>query len=127
MKINELRLGNIISGANPEFYGFVRSLDSEGKVYYECLDYPSDNGLFELDDHLFPVKLTEDWLLRFAFKKVITKRSTCFSLGDFHLYQIVLKGELLGYSYQLDDGAGVLLSYVHTLQNFYFSINSVEL
>jgi hypothetical protein len=98
MKANELRLGNLIieDGKQTEF---------NGDFYHWC------------DDIMKPIKLTDELLLKFGFKKIGFK----FIKDGIELLPIrdlYYRGK---FPIKLD------IKYVHQLQNLYFTLIGSEL
>lgn len=108
--------------------------DPEAKVLFEVAAINSlTNTVIEMDDHLTqldyckPIPLTEEWLLKFGFKKT--------EYGLFKNY-IALKNEIKGYwlvyQYSPTVSKGHLLynlnpQFVHQFQNIYYSLTVEEL
>jgi hypothetical protein len=119
MEENELRIGNYIkrkqSGTIVETKQFMLH-DYELK-YFE------------------PIPLTEEWLLKFGFKKSIVKEPWFernkielfkYSKGDFFLLGRYNTAYGIGL-HDIWDGMEINLQYVHQLQNLYFALTAEEL
>jgi hypothetical protein len=132
MKVNELRIGNYITEPNNE--------DKEPfkiwGIYYE----ERNNKVNNLPITYFkPILLTEEWLLRFGFKKV----PTYFEEVRFGIeYHLTVKSDVEFIIEYFDDFSCAILGskddigitpllencrYVHQLQNLYFALTGEEL
>ena len=129
MKANELRIGNYI-----EFDSSVRTLVIEDEQGFIEVRSIGESGVNEWSDYGAsgcvsnpkPVPLTEDWLIKFGFKKkkqpgrlydyYYYLNGFYYSFIDFH--NIVYKNKSL---------EGVELKHVHQLQNLYFALTGEEL
>ena len=134
MEANELRIKNLV-------------YHKDGNIYYEiwCVDlYMCD---INIDDYqgditicnvpyknIKPIPLTEEWLLKFGFKKYKyslnfkIKANKYWSLGE--LKQGYLKIKLIKTSKWRVENFGnksVFLYSVHQLQNLYFALTGEEL
>ena len=123
MKANELRLGNLVTATlTNEIYeigiwalrviedgNYQNSYDTETKVYKA-------------------IPLTEEWLLKFGFKKQLDKS---FAKNDFSIFldkrfktNLFLQEnqeDFKWFSYELK------VEYIHQLQNLYFALTGEEL
>lgn len=137
MKASELRIGNLIEWED-ESHGIVRVTaiksykESEDIIRFEELSGAGEGGA-QLDEFI-PVKLTEEWLLKFGFKvsenKLVYDHPTPAIPEDEH--------KDLGTSYPafffnkrldkwMDCHTRVTIQYVHQLQNLYFALTGEEL
>jgi len=101
MEANELRIGNFV-----EYNGFVRTIVSLN---------------LGTEVNALPIPLTEEWLLKFGFIKVLDY--PCFRLEGLQI-------EFNGFDSQW--GSGLLdektvIKYVHQLQNLFFALKGKEL
>ena len=131
MKINQLRIGNYI-----QKNGLIASVEiingEVDEIFYLGDDfYYSDN----IDD-LREIPLTEEWLLKFGFKKIIyDSEETGYGVGydlehkEFHLsycddfsISISYKKEDIGIVPDIE-----LFRNVHQLQNLYYLLTGEEL
>jgi hypothetical protein len=121
MKANELRIGNYVLDTDDDSLMVVSRLESteytqwnSGDFYNITCKCPNDNyyeGLFK------PIPLTEEWLLKFGFKK-----------NDEGRYDKRMELILENKVYHFKQGwTNVELKYVHQLQNLYFAITGEEL
>jgi hypothetical protein len=109
---NELRIGNWIQDGN-EFEQIT--ID-----HLNCLN----SGRCEYD----PITLTEEWLLKFGFEKVLNqyKKITDVSKDTFKNIPFIIL--FLDNQFQYDDlRFRTNLQYVHQLQNLYFALTGDEL
>lgn len=137
MKANELRIGNLVK-ANYRGISFicdvvkvifneifVKGIMDDDKCEYEFIGDPEkyagkENG-FE------PISLTEEWLLKFGFDKVLPRNDKMYyRLNDYFVIEDS-RVFLLG-----DDAFEILklrqeIKYVHQLQNLYFALTGEEL
>jgi len=112
MKANELRIGNKFILPNGEI----------GTISYHEIRLMS----ISLDPINYkPIPLTEEWLLRFCFKKVRYEKYAHEKLDKLKAYPHVIKD---GYGFYIQ-GAYTLpnIKYVHQLQNLYFALTGEEL
>ena len=114
ISVNELRIGN-----------FVNRLYESGSItdgvyqYTVCVDtFCFNNELGEpLFTDLFPIPLTEEWLVKFGF--------TGWDLGYYTL--LMDRGVFFILT---EDGMTIIsrnVKYVHQLQNLYFALTGEEL
>ena len=115
MKANELRLGNYVC-VTEKYPLKVKIINDEAGI----MSTVSDNSIFITTASLLafkPIPLTEDWLLKFGFKK------------DNNFTWVDLEMELM----QREDGfwiwlgADLYLKHVHQLQNLYHALTRKEL
>jgi hypothetical protein len=108
MKVNELRVGNYVLD---NFFGGVlkiKGISEESNLFY-----------------IRGILLTEEWLLKFGFKKTEWDNSNSYLFVTPGCdYSIVVYSN--GY---LEIGGMVMrkIDYVHQLQNFVFALSGVEL
>lgn len=106
MKANELRIGNLVEYSDGA--GFVELCSLEihkidiGKVYVK------------------PIPLTEEWLVRFGFRKTFDSPFEDFEWSDNNLQLSEKFDCYLGKFTQP-------IKYVHRLQNVYFALTGEEL
>ena len=105
MKATDLRVGN--------YYYWNEEPECKGDVYQISDTY----SLYSIDEHFFyfePIPLTEEWLLKFGFKKIGNR------YGNGHKRKVILNKQfyhsIAGY-----------IKYVHQLQNLYFALTQTEL
>ena len=130
--LKELRLGNYILGFYEDEDGLeenedvlfeaickVTSLDCSGfldfNIYVE-----SDDCNVEVYEKFEGIELTEEWLLKFGFKRFpwgLVKDNLLFK-DDLKCSYLIL---------QVGNGFEVKVKYVHELQNLYFALTGSEL
>lgn len=114
MEAKEIRIGNLVECFQK--VNEIVSIDSEDKIVKL-----KEGTLVHCDD-ISPIKLTEEWLLKFGFKK---NKTGFYSKGrlEFHTK----------YGWKIlenwvKDWFGVSeIIYVHQLQNLYFALTGTEL
>lgn len=109
MTATELRIGNYINYANS-----VKKLDAE--LFLKLLKYTSP---FD------PIPLTEEWLLKFGFKKVGINFELKSIVIWYSSYEKCFVWRFMNVGEDAD--RKVRLDYVHTLQNLYFALTNEEL
>ena len=116
MKASELRIGNLIFTHKEEII-VVKGIDTEGLILFK-----EDQNIF--DFKCKPIPLTEEWLLKFGFKKdlgndlYLDSTSTSFFIWQNNRVEL------------LDDKNNICIShceYVHQLQNLFFALSGEEL
>lgn len=117
MEAKELRIGNILIDRENRLCK-VEEL-SKGEFRAPAIY----GGLTSLPNS--PIPLTEEWLVKFGFEKVIGWDDMEFwRRPDWRKCGFSLLKQLQGYE---DDGYGKILPYVHSLQNLYFALTGEEL
>lgn len=130
MQPNELRIGNLVKLTYEEYHDLeedgilndnnnvfvIRKIDDDGDINI----YNEIEGLYEFqhNENLEPIPLTEEWLINFGYCKVPNNQINYFIKG--HL--IWLPNDLF-----ICDKNGIVLKYVHQLQNLYFALTGKEL
>lgn len=133
---NELRIGNWVQYKDGDV-SVIEAMPSKDVVCISGLTDSSINGIYELR-FLQPIKLTEEWLIKFGFEKdeneftlpkfkgfiksyydICVRCSKDFcdlvlteNLGNNETYSIILPQKL---------------KYIHQLQNLYFALTGLEL
>ena len=119
MKVSELRIGNYLQGKSV--------VEVDGVIAGEFVSIKSNNSIFIVEGDnpcLKPILLTEEWFVKFGFKK-------WFKLGtdgwDFYIdiLRIAYFGEFFHLWYK--DHPITEIKYVHQLQNLYFALTQTEL
>lgn len=133
MEAKDLRIGNLVN------YRINDELD-ERKEWFEPSVIDADD-LMNIDDYYKPIPLTEYWLLKFGFEKVIYESD---DFGYETNYELDIKG--VGYISYSDDFSCALFGskessknelgflpnwdnckHVHSIQNLYFALTGEEL
>lgn len=128
MKANELRIGNwIIQNGYDEAVDGVRyadhSLDEVIQVESETIGYVEDEPEF-----FDPIPLTEEWLIKFGFKK--EESNGLYVIYESDDVDIVWHGESLCFEsipMFTNEKALKHIKSVHQLQNLYFALTGTEL
>lgn len=139
MKANKFRINNEYS-----IYGSTGKLvslniDPFGQKSTACIALEEGGYTCGVLDHFEPIPLTEEWLLRFGFKKNEPEISDGYfnwwnkekSVSVDVEYVLTDNGVELLYYYVLQDINGCRpykhIIYVHQLQNLYFALTGQEL
>lgn len=136
MKASELRIGNLINGIYYEYENDGDSEEIEHTVVCKVVtldvadmcEYPicvySDEEIEHFSE-FEPIPLTEEWLLKFGFKKV----GANFELDFFVLWYSSYQNCFVWRFMNIDSNADrpISLEYVHQLQNLYFALFGEEL
>ena len=113
LSAKELRIGNLVltkKDLNKEYV--ITKLSGAIIDYIECESILSK-----------PIPLTEEWLLKFGFKKDNNLYTKDFCGG---LYSLQLNLDYNGTHFTYYDGY-VVLDFIHKLQNLYFALTGEEL
>lgn len=116
MKASELRLPNLIIDRHKEVV--------EVRLTRILHDYYDEEYM---NDHFSPIPLTEEWLLKFGFRKI--DAYNCYILNGLLRYNVDNNKWFI----ETPDGpfesywVEVPLTYVHQLQNLYFALTGEEL
>ena len=117
IRVNELRFGNLVSDthASDTFSAKVNKI-TDSRVYYGSFhSHPND---------LKPISLTEEWLIKFGFKK------TWFGYENISTgieIEPLKKGDYTICINANEYHVGESFKYVHQLQNIYFALTNKEL
>ena len=130
----ELRLGNLFANIEDNSIYKVTKIN-EDTIEGICINNMGWFGEqhFHLIEQVLPIKLTEEWLLKFGFNKDYKKGyiGKDFSNQDFVLTEPFVMGDWQkGYAFEFTTGGWSKykeFNYVHELQNFYFTLTSEEL
>jgi len=114
MKANELRVGNWVSIRVGHPFRF--ELPDFADWYY-------DHNSHEYGDHIHPVPVTEEWLLRFGFEK----RHHYWHKSRFFVEWLFDKPKLRIVINSAESAFANSVEYVHQLQNLYFALTGEEL
>lgn len=128
MKASELRIGNLVYIDKNEVLE-IESITEIGAnlrhgsetIYFDDLAGFGDKS----HDVIKPIPLTEEWFLKFGFKKV----GTNFELDFFVLWYSSYQNCFVWRFMNIDSNADrpISLKYVHQLQNLYFALTGEEL
>ena len=133
IKVNELRIGNFVYNQfNTQIQ--IESISNFG-VNLKVVDLPNEYLKETLLDEIKPIPLTEEWLLRFRFKK---RSETNEDDDDFvWIYELAVKINNIEISFgKYKDELQTFLwsgdclyhiKYVHQLQNLYFALTGEEI
>jgi hypothetical protein len=125
MKANELRIGNLINCIiyDEDDNGDEKKIEAVGKFIgfdpFESFWWVECDLVREYYDEFAPIPLTEEWLVRFGFKKIITAGSI-FQFSEFHVQNF----SPLGF---FECRNHIKIEHVHQLQNLYFALTGEEL
>lgn len=128
MREEEIRIGNWVKGIE---VGTPYQITQWHFFDAQQHDNAGDGSYW---DYVRPIKLTEEWLLKFGFKvtsdnpksKSQYKGDILFYILDFE-FSNSEKGQDGGfYSYQLNSG-NTIVRFVHQLQNLYYALTGQEL
>ncbi len=121
MKANELRISNLVSTE-----GEILTVKSVSKTVasFEGKDY------WILLKDCEPIQLTEDWLIRFGFEKLLPNIED--EIKDELRTVIIFRKIPLTYNtsngwWMNSSKIKIQLDYVHQLQNLYFALTGTEL
>lgn len=113
MEIQELRIGNYV-----KIFDTITQI--EGMSTWDNLIQNSNFAERELSE-FEPIELTEEWLLKFGFKKD--------GYGDFIISNAIMwlnNGKIIAHI-GMSTAIDIKCNYVHELQNIYFSLKGQEL
>ena len=116
MKSNTLRLGNLLTYNNDLLR--VNMLGYGANPYNINCDILEKNIINFDTDKISPIPLTEEWLLKFGFKK-----SVIFFMKESMNIEFIENGCL----FSLDGEYEVFIEHIHQLQNLYFALTNSEL
>lgn len=140
MKANELRIGNLLSVGNYDVK--VVEIHHLGVHVFDLEETQDTWELFS--DRIKPIPLTEEWLLKFGFKKYPNLRDTfrqeyydAFQL-DIDEHTIISFSIPIGYNHNIrcnydksyrseEKKQSYRVKHVHQLQNLYFALTGEEL
>lgn len=117
MKANELRIGNLVYD-NERIYQIYSGTEIGNK---------------HNDNNFKPIPLTEEWLVKFGFKKVGEYYDKAFNGGALRIDEVqimIFKGSDYALNIAMDYDCIILpieVKHVHQLQNLYFALTGEEL
>lgn len=115
MKANELRIGNYILNHHKE-------IDTVTDHTFSKFRFAKMDG----DYGVYPIELTEEWLLKFGFTCIKNNRGGYYVLGKITIYVPLPDKKWIVTDYLLGSHLSSI-SYVHQLQNLYFALTGEEL
>jgi hypothetical protein len=137
MKVEELRIGNLINGIYYEYENDEESEEIENETICKvvALDVAdmceyriyveSEEADIEIFSEFKPIPLTEEWLWNFGFEKTEWDNFNSFrrTIGN-NDYAIILYSDG---NCEVGDIITCKIEYVHQLQNLYFALTGEEL
>jgi hypothetical protein len=122
MKAQELRIGNLLKDIDGNIVEVITVYGNGNYVVHSSIH---QFAIIEKDDDLIiPIQITEEWLLRFGFKKTYFNEGN-IKLPYFEKGCLTIDGCL--FDVELFDGTKLEIKCVHQLQNLYFALNGEEL
>lgn len=116
MGANELRIGNIVGYKGTSEIAFVELIH---KNHFDCRD---EFGEFTPNAKYEPIPLTEEWLLKFGFKRIEVEGYPVFLNKIFAIEFYEEESDVL-----FENISIAQIKYVHQLQNLYFALTGEEL
>jgi hypothetical protein len=138
MKASELRIGNYVMVENellPNYKNqplIITSIQQRNdrdfpnsKSVISC-DVDKYNSVSQFDEFIRPIPLTEEWLLKFGFKKCENGWKTLSICND---WTYLSWERLVGIELSVNKHSCMLpnIKYVHQLQNLFFALTGEEL
>ena len=132
MKVNEVRLGNLVNGVDERFpihrVSSVKGNSIETQPF-SSVSWTSISEVSEVDGHLpiIPFRISQDWMVRLGFKVEAEND------GDKIYMHPEAKGELRFVTNDANTAVKfanqelVKVKYVHQLQNLFFCLTGQEL
>lgn len=117
MEAKELRIGNYVeyAGETVKISGVTEENPFIDMITVDYLEY----------DEIFPIPLTEEWLVKLGFSEIGGCNEKDFTNGDYNIF-INSIGEVNFLFFREGDWYQKI-SYVHQLQNLYFALTGEEL
>ncbi len=116
MKVNELRIGNLLQYKNTNDIAIVELIH---KNHFDCRD---EFGTFTPNGNYEAIPLTEEKLLELGAKELKPKRGV---LKEFVLKTVRIEMSNSGNFYYKN--SKLILQSIHQLQNLYFALTGKEL
>jgi|WetSurSiteA1Bulk_404760.scaffolds.fasta_scaffold07782_2 hypothetical protein len=125
MKANELRIGNLVYNKWVENGNELHKDERKVSGYdLECLEC---NGCFYQEGVAEPIPLTEEWLLKFGFKRIDMMFENIPMLYWRENDIIVNADRSIDLFTDKEVRLNIRCEYVHQLQNLYFALTGNEL
>lgn len=140
MKVNELRIGNLVEVYNPKYHKQVRdktlivvgiegvkekpiiSLINADKKENYCRPYLNQDIKY-----IKPIPLTEEWLFKFGFNKGKHLTPQNYNNDIVRVYKWMTADVYIFSIFKYRTPDRLNINYVHQLQNLYFAITGKEL
>lgn len=119
----ELRIGNIVEPITMSpimVTGITQQKTLDGIFTLIFVDY----GESFLQEHLNPIPLTEEWLIKLGFEKDVDFEQ---QIEADYTREILMVNVRNGVYYIMFNGLKIEIRYVHSLQNMYFCLLNKEL
>lgn len=130
MKAQDLRIGNYVfeEDCHPNYFA-IEQITKSGNTHRIHYRY---NSISSVVEDVIPLKLTEEWLLKFGFE--YGEQRGYFPPKYFKKYTPVLVENKFEVEFidatilmWLEGNTNVHMKYVHQLQNLYFALTGEEL
>lgn len=119
MKTNELRVLNYVLDIGDKICQVMR-VHANGVVGLSAVDGSYQWESFNLENDVKPTLLTEEWLLKFGFRKGLLDDITIYTKGKIQVTPTTTTTTYCGNFVKF-------CFHVHTLQNLYFALTGEEL
>ena len=126
LEAKDLRIGNYLQNNKGEIRVVSELNTIENEFNIKAWGIREDRAFGSNEDNLFPIELTEEWLLNFGF---ISDAYSDTYLKGFGLdgLMTIHCDKTKGCLELWEDRTSVTLKYVHQLQNLYFCLINEEL
>jgi hypothetical protein len=131
MKTQELRVGNLVKNDYSQIR-VVNSIAFNPLILDYAVSFP--DGEFEALDLLQPIPLTEEWFVKFGFKKddngnywrdLITNYLEIMQSGEYFFPSYI---QIPEFSFENENRVSLnRIQHVHQLQNLYYALTGEEL
>ena len=111
MKANELRVGNYICLLEDQ----PETVEQVTKISQDLTD----------NEFINPIPLTEEWLKKLGFELMDTEPWHEWACEALTISDVLKSGEL--FTWHMTPNQGIMIDYVHELQNLYYTIHKEEL
>lgn len=132
MKAEELRIGNYITSSRQYFkepvIGVVYQVSNAG-ICFEYDEQGEMRGISNPLKHILPIHLTEEWLIKFGFRKIETEFSSFFAKewGTNGVEIVKWSKTYNAFMYELCQSKDKHIEYCHQLQNLFFALSGEEI